>query len=219
MYLYDLLLNNRDLLKLFFTIIIGIVCFIIVLKTNRLFKLSYHQGIRYFRNAFFFYGLAFILKYLMEIIYPSVTKVIFEFFLIMAGFFLLYSLMWKKFESKDKGADSSLFNSRIFLFYTLTIILIFLDYIWQGYCFMFGSQIILFTYASIISYINYKKAIGKGFTGLYFIVMLLNLITWTANFITSTFLNWYRPIVIGVYVLDVIIFLTFLYGVLSVTKK
>ncbi len=219
MYLYDLLLGNREILKLLFTIIVGIICFIIVLRTHKLFKLSYHQGIRYFRNAFFFYGLAFIFKYLIEIISPLVTKLVFEFFLIMAGFFLLYSLMWKKFESKDKGADSSLFNSRIFLFYALTIILVFLDYIWQSYCFMFGSQIILFTYASIISYINYKKVGWRGFAGLYFIVILLNLIAWAANFVVAVFLGWYKPIVIGIYVLNVIIFLIFLYGVLSVTRR
>ena len=137
----------------------------------------------------------------------------------MAGFFLLYSLMWKKFETEGKGGYSSLFNSRIFLFYTLTLILVFLDYLWQSYCFMFGSQIIIFAYASIISYINYKKSGGRGFTGLYFIVMLLNLIAWAANFIVSIFLGWYKPIVIGIYALNVIIFLIFLYGVLSVTRR
>lgn len=219
MYLYDILLNNRILLKLIFTIIIGFICFIIVLRTHKLFKLSEHQGIRYFRNAFFFYGLAFVLRYFIEIISPSVTKLVFEFFLIMAGFFLLYSLMWKKFETERRGKNSSLFNSRIFLFYTLTIILVCLDYIWQGYCFMFGSQIVLFTYAGIISYINYKKNNGRGFTGLYFIVMLLNLIAWAANFIVSIFFGWYKPVVIGIYVLNAIIFLIFLYGVLSLTRR
>ena len=219
MYLYDFLLGNRTFLKLIFTIIIGLICFIIVLRTHKLFKLSYHQGIRYFRNAFFFYGLAFILRYLIEIVSPSVTKLVFEFFLIMAGFFLLYSLMWKKFESEGEVRYSSLFNSRILLFYILTLILVFLDYLWQGYYFMFGSQIILFIYACIISYINYKKSNGRGFAGLYFIVMLLNLMAWAANFIVSIFFEWYKPIVIGIYVLNVIIFLIFLYGVLSVTRK
>jgi hypothetical protein len=136
----------------------------------------------------------------------------------MAGFFLLYSLMWKKFEI-NKRVESSLFNSRIFLFYILAIILVFLDYIWQSYCFMFGSQIILFTYASIISYINYKKSSGRGFTGLYFVIMLLNLIAWTANFIVTIVFGWYNPVVIGIYALNAIIFLIFLYGVLSVTRK
>ncbi|MDP3026807.1 MAG: hypothetical protein Q8N63_03795 [Nanoarchaeota archaeon] len=219
MYIYDLLLGNRNFLKLIFTILIGLICFIIVLRTHKLFKLSEHQGIRYFRNAFFFYGLAFILRYLIEIVSPSVTKLVFEFFLIMAGFFLLYSLMWKKFEIEWKGGYSSLFNSRIFLFYALTLILVFLDYIWQSYCFMFGSQIILFIYASIISYINYKKSNGKGFAGLYFIVMLLNLIAWTANFVVSVFFGWYKPVVIGIYALNAIIFFIFLYGVLSVTRR
>jgi hypothetical protein len=219
MNLYDLLLGNRMILKLIFTVIVGLVCFIIVLRTNRLFKLSYHQGIRYFRNAFFFYGLAFILRYLIEIIYPSVTEPVFEFFLIMAGFFLLYSLMWKRFEVERARKQSSLFNLRIFLFYALTIILVFLDALWQSYGFMFGTLIILFAYASIISYLNYRTSRGRGFTGLYFIVMLLNLIAWAANFIVAVFLSWYKPLLIGIYILNVIIFLIFLYGVIIVTRK
>jgi len=218
MHLYDLLLNNREPLKILFTIIIGFACFMIVLRTDKLFRLSYHQGIRYFRNAFFFYGLAFILRYLFGIFSNSLMKFVFEFFLIMAGFSLFYSLIWKKFEIPGKESYSSLINWRIFLFYILSIILVILDYIWETYCFMFGSQIVLFAYASIISYINYNKNKGKEFTGLYFIVMLLNFIVWAANFVVAKFLEWYRPIVIGVYAIDIIIFILLLYTVLSLTK-
>ncbi|MDD5191776.1 MAG: hypothetical protein PHH54_05195 [Candidatus Nanoarchaeia archaeon] len=219
MYLYDLLLNNEEMLKILFTVVVGLSCFIIVLKTNRLFRLSDHQGIRYFRNAFFFYGLAFVFRYLFLRISNFATQIIFEFFIIMAGFFLLYSLIWKKFETQEKASYSSLFNIRILLFYVLVGILAFLDYMWASYCFMFGSQIILFAYASIISYLNYKKSSGRGFTKLYFIVMLLNLIIWIANFATARYLGWYQPIVVGVYALNIIIFLIFLYGVVSLTRK
>ena len=219
MYLYDLLLNNKEMLKILFTVIVGLSCFIIVLRTHKLFRLSYHQGIRYFRNAFFFYGLAFIFRYLFLRISNFATQIIFEFFIIMAGFFLLYSLIWKKFETQEKSSYSSLLNLRIALFYVLTIILVFMDYIWLSYCFMFGSQIILFAYTSIISYSNYKKSNGRGFTKLYFIVMLLNLIIWIANFVTAKYLGWYQPIVVGVYALNIIIFLIFLYGVISLTRK
>jgi len=73
----------------------------------------------------------------------------------MGGFFLFYSLIWKKFESSKKEAKSSLFNLRIIIFYVLAIIITFLDYFWSTYCFMFFSQIILFLIVVLISYFNY----------------------------------------------------------------
>lgn len=223
MNIYDFAIQNKGLLRLFYTVIVGLVCFAIVIKTDKLFRLSLHQGIRYFRNAFFFYGLAFILRYLLGTAYPlinmgPVMKIVFEFFLIMAGFSLLYSLLWKKLETKK--SPSSLFNTKIAIFYALALVLAFLDFLWGTYCFMFISQIILFSYASIISYINYKKS-GKqhSFLKLYFIVMILNLIAWMSNFIVGTFLNWSQKGIMNIYLLNIIIFLLFLYGVIKATKK
>jgi len=207
MYLYEFALQNKELFKLLYTVIIGLICFIIVIRTDKLFQLSYHQGIRYFRNAFFFYGLAFILRYLLgtfyffnnaDFFYNSVIRGVFEFFIIMAGFFLLYSLLWKKFEN-SKGSISSLFNIQIIVFYVLTLILVFL---------------------SIISYMNYKKNKGKHrFIKLYFVVMILNLIAWVSNFAIANFFKWSQKGVINIYALNIIIFFLFLYGVVKVNKK
>ena len=148
----------------------------------------------------------------------AIMTIVFEFFLIMAGFFLLYSLIWKKFETTE--SISSLFNARIMLFYALTLIIVFLDYLWEVYTFMFVLQIIIFGYASIVSGLNYKIN-GKqhSFLKLYFMVMLLNLIAWIFNFIIASFFKWYQPGVIGIYILNVIIFFVFLYGVVKVTTK
>ncbi len=227
MYIYDFALRNRELLKFVYTIIVGLICFIIVIKTDRLFRLSFHQGIRYFRNAFFFYGLAFVMRYLLSTVYflsnrnpfyASIMKIVFEFFLIMAGFSLLYSLLWKKLEIGEKSF-SSLFNTKIALFYTLAFIVALLDYLWKTYSFMFLLQITLFSYVSIISYINYKKSKEKEFLKLYFIVMLINLVAWLSNFFVATFFNWHQGGIMGIYFLNTIIFLLFLYGVMKVTKK
>ena len=226
MYLYDFAIQNRELVKLVYTVVIGLICFLIVIKTNRLFKLSFHQGIRYFRNAFFFYGLAFIARYLFSIIFyftPSeeyfmITKGVFEFFLTMAGFFLLYSLLWKKFEP-EKGSYSSLFNKKTIIFYFLSIIIAVLDILWSTYFFMFILQILIFVYTSILSYVKYKRSDKKSFLGLYFFVMILNLIVWLANFIVATFLDWHKSGLISIYLLNVVIFLLFLYAVMRITRK
>jgi len=227
MYLYEFMIYNREVFKLIYTIVISIICFAIVIKTDRLFRLSFHQGIRYFRNAFFFYGLAFIMRYFLGTVYiftsrtvlhASAMKVVFEFFLIMAGFSLLYSLLWKKFEPR-KESISSLFNARFALFYCIALVVVILDVLWKTYTFMFLLQIVLFGSASIVSYIKSRESKRGSFLRLYFIVIFLNLIAWLANFIVASFLSWHQGGVISIYILNIIIFFLFLYGVTRTTIK
>jgi hypothetical protein len=137
----------------------------------------------------------------------------------MAGFFLLYSLLWKKAESSGTHYCSSLFNTRIAIFYFMALIIVLLDYLWQAYYFMFLSQIILFACASIISYMNYKKN-GKqhSFPKFYFIAMLLSFIAWSLNAFVALYFNWRPVFLMGIYLLNMFVFLLFLYGVIKVTK-
>jgi len=215
--LYEFIAYNKDLFRFLYSAVIVFICLIIVIKTNRLFKVSLHQGIRYFRNAFFFYGIGFALRSLVAKLDFILIKSVFEFFMIMAGFFLLYSLVWKRFEIQ-KPSYSSLFNSKIIIFYILAVIIAILDYLWNWYNFMFISQIILFAFASIISYRNYTNRKG-GFLKLYFTVMILSFLAWSLNFIFASFLGGRLRWLANVYALNVIVFLTFLYGVIKVTKR
>jgi len=226
MLLYDLIIENKELLKIFYALIIAIICTFIVIKTNRLFKISSHQGIRYLRNAFFFYGIAFVVRYFFGIlsfhgdlsgIYNFLIQVVFESFIIMAGFFLLYSLLQKKIESKVNF--SSLFNKRIIFFYGMAFIIAILDFVWGTSYLMFISQIILFAYASIIGFINYKKNGKKHkFLKFYFMAMFLSFTAWTLNALAALYFDWDKGIMMGIYGINIIFFLLFLYGVIKVTK-
>ena len=224
--MYDWIIANKELCKIFYLLAVTVICIFIVLKADRLFRISMHSGIRYFRNAFFFYGIAFIIRYFFGANFLSVyvdidynlVNSLFEFFLIVAGFSLFYSLLWKKFES-SKMAFSSLFNLKIMIFYLLAFMIVILDNIWGTYAFMFFSQIILFSCASVISYINYKKnGAQHKFLKFYFIAMLLNLFAWSLNALVALYLNWNKIILMNVYLLNIIIFLLFLFGVIKVTK-
>tara|TARA_Y100000310_G_scaffold69026_1_gene64396 strand:+ start:17514 stop:18191 length:678 start_codon:yes stop_codon:yes gene_type:complete len=218
-YIYNLIATNLDLLRFFYSIVIAFVCLIIVIKTDKIFRLSNHQGIRYFRNAFFFYGIAFILRYVLAgPNYFALAQPFFEFFLVMGGFFLLYSLLWKKF--KASKSQSSLLNPILGIFYIIALVIVFLDYFWTVYYFLFFSQIIIFAIASIISCKNYKEK-GKEhkFLKLYFIAMILSFLAWSFNFIFASFFKWRLRFLANVYILNVIVFLIILYGVIKLTKK
>ena len=43
--LYDFVAKNREVLRLLYSLLIVIICFTIVMKTNRIFKISLHNGI------------------------------------------------------------------------------------------------------------------------------------------------------------------------------
>ena len=224
----DWIIANREVIKIFYGLLIAIICLIIVSISHRLYHLSFYEGIRYFRNAFLFFGIAFIIRYiiggfanfgLISIDYLVPITILFEFFLIMAGFFLLYSLIWKRIEG-TKGSFSSILNSRILIFYVMAFIITILDYLWGGYYFMFLSQIFIFVSATIISYINYaRNGKKRGFLKFYFVAMVLALIAWILNAITAFIFNWERSALVFVYFLNIIIFLLFLYGIIRIIKK
>jgi len=226
--LYSWFIQNKEIFRIIYALIIALVCLLIVLRTHKIFKLSLHQGVRYFRNAFAFYGLAFVLRYLLGSTYfftgrttvqSDILTIAFEFLLIMAGFSLIYSLIYKKFEGRYESF-SSLFNLRFIIFYCLALVVAVLDILWSTYLFMFVLQIILFIFASAIGYSNYKKDKGKHrFLKLFFLVMILNLVAWIANFAVAIFLNWLQLGVIIVSIINLVIFLAFLYSVLNTTKR
>ncbi len=225
MELSTFILENKWILELFYMFIISSICIIIFSKTDKFFKLSLHTGIRYFRNAFLFYGFAFIFRYLFGVFsdlsfnYSDILKFTFEYFFIMAGFFLLYSLIWKKFESAKKEY-SSLFNRRIFLFSIFAVVLAMLDVIWATYYFMFISQILIFFFGIIISYSNYRKNGKKHkFLNFYLIAMLLGFSAWILNFLAESVFSWRHMVLTDIGLINVMFFMLFLYGVIKITKN
>lgn len=224
----DWIVANREVIKIFYGLLIAIICLIIVSRSHRLYHLSFYEGIRYFRNAFLFFGIAFIFRYIIggfanfgiistDFLVPII--ILFEFFLLMAGFFLLYSLIWKRIDG-IRGSFSSILNSRILIFYVMAFIITIIDYLWGSYYFMFLSQIIVFVSAAIISYINYAtNGKKRGFLKFYFLAMILALTAWILNAITAAFFNWERGALVFVYSLNIIIFFLFLYGIMRITKK
>jgi hypothetical protein len=224
---YPLITENKELFKIIYGLIVSIICIIIVLKTDRLFRLSLHNGIRYFRNAFLFFGIAFFFRFILgapffdniNVSYTSIIDLLFEFFLIMAGFFLLYSLLWKRFAREENKYPSSLFTPIVITFYSISILLSIADTLWQTYLFMFFSQIFLFGFTTIISFINYIN--GKKehkFLKFYLLAMFLSLVAWILNALASIYFLWNPIVLINIYIINLIIFLLFLFGVVKITR-
>ena len=227
--LYNWIVANKEIIKLFYGLIAAIICLIIVSKAHKLYHLSLYEGIRYFRNAFLFFGIAFIFRYVLggfiyfdsiNPMYNQITMILFEFFILMAGFFLLYSLIWKRIEGESGGSFSSILNFKVLIFYGMALIITIIDYIWSSYYFMFFSMIIIFVLSAIISYSNYIKNGKKGrFLKFYLLAMVLGLVAWILNAFFSAYFDYNKIVLFFVYLLNIVIFLLFLYGIIRITKK
>lgn len=219
---YEWIIVNKEVLKILYALVICFICAVIVLKSDRLFKLSDYQGIRYFRNAFFFYGIAFFVRFILGgtgfgMGYKFAFGFMFEFFVIMAGFFLFYSLIWKGVEREK--SHNSLLNVRVGIFYLIAILLTFFNYWFVTNLFMYVSQVLLFGLMGFITFKNYLGGSGKhGFLKFYFLTMVLGTITWVLNMILYYYLDWNKSVQMLVYGLNVIFFLFFLYGIVGVFK-
>jgi hypothetical protein len=223
--LYDWIIANKELVKVIYALIICFICAIVVIKTDRLFKISNYQGLRYFRNAFFFYGVSFLIRFILGGLqietlfnYEQTIWFLFEFTIITAGFMLLYSLIWKKIENEIKY--HSLFNRNMFVIYAISLVITVLDALWNTPLFMYLSQIVLFIALIKLSYSNFAQS-GKEspFLKYYFITMILGLAAWLLNMILQYYLNWNKVVQMIVYGLNALFFLLFLYGALNIAKN
>jgi hypothetical protein len=223
----SLILENKWILELIYAFVICAICMVIVFITDKFYRLSLHQGIRYFRNAFLFYGIAFVGRYLFGLFsdisfgYAFVAQIFFEFFLVMAGFFLFYSLVWKKFEQKKTYYFTSLVNSKIILFELIALIIAILDTSWRTYYLMFFSQILVFFCASIIAFYNYRTKDNKKhkFLKFYLLAMILEFVAWVLNYLAAAYFHWRHLVLVDIGLINSIFFISILCGVIKITKK
>jgi hypothetical protein len=99
-----------------FTILTVVLCFLIYAKTRESYNLTKHDGIKYFRDAFLLFGLSYILRFILALIF--ISGVAFDFiisrdmfgplFILGVGYvstlglwYLIFSSIWKKFSRKS----------------------------------------------------------------------------------------------------------------------
>lgn len=98
-----------------YTLVAVIFCFLIYFRTRELYGLTKHKGIMYFRDAFLFLGLSYIIAFVFSLLFLS--AVAFDFFIPMEMmailfilplgyfsticiFYLVLSNLWKNFDNR-----------------------------------------------------------------------------------------------------------------------
>jgi len=100
--------------ELIYTVSLVLACFLIYFKTRESYELTKYKGIMFFRDAFLFLGLSYLMRFILFIMRfttiegPGEPRLeIFPIILLLTGYlstmgiaYLLFSSIWKKIDSK-----------------------------------------------------------------------------------------------------------------------
>ncbi len=165
-----------------YSFIAVLLCFLVYYKTKEIYELTKHNGIKYFRNAFLFFGLAYASRFLLFLV--ILTGISFRFIIprrvmylplftapvtylsTMAIFFLIYSTIWKKIRYNHFLIISNIIAVAISIaaFCTRSIILISI------------LQLLMLLLTVVISTRKHKKNKKRYTRTLYFLISMLWLI-------------------------------------------
>jgi hypothetical protein len=202
MTLSELFITHRPFVEVVYTALILAACGYLSLHIHSLARLSGHTGLRLFRNAFLFFGLAFLTRFFMHtytehalILYP-----LFGTLIGIAGYSLMHSMVWK--HCRWCG-----------WLYPLALLFPVLDlFTSDALFFLYFSQIALFTFGIILAWRRYIPN-RQGAGQLYLIAMVLFWVGWVANFLGQMLMEAYPAILVHVYLITLGIFALFIFGI------
>ena len=208
------------LVETIYTFIIVFTALAVSIKARKFYALSSYKAIKYFSNAFLSFAVAFFTRFILLIstiiqtfwirsITGTVLSLLFYYTLSLAGFYLLYSLVWKNFKGIFLHKTS---GKKEVLLHIAALGIAFITFFLQRMSLLFITQLIVLAYAISISYNNYKKAKKRSFPQLYFIAMVLAFIGYLSNYLLGFIEPFYPPSVLYVYAVTASIFIIFFYG-------
>ena len=216
-----------------YTFIILVACAIIRKHTKCLFELSGHNGIKYFERAFDFWGIGFLLRFILILFttyffgsqsdaatFVFISTVVVEYFLSMGAFFLVYSLIWRHLVNRvSDGAGKYL----IVIMHALALALALADAILHTIHFMYIVQIIALGFVLIKTFIHWHiaadKSVKHNFASLYLIAICAAFFGYLVNYLAALLETTYPWAIVVSYVLTCSIFVIVLFGVLRIAHS
>lgn len=207
-------------MELIYSFVIIACSLMIYFSTKEVYELSSHKGIKYFRFAFLFFAMAFLFRFFIRLLFMffnitnmfkfshmivgSFTLFLFLFASSMAIFYLLYSLIWKKWNLNSNG---------IYAFYFLAFIISIISISTKNIIILLSLQFILFSFVAILSYFSHKIPKKKKNPQLHLIYLLL-FAFWVFNILDILVPNFLALFQIFIYLISLGIFLFITYKVL-----
>jgi hypothetical protein len=210
-------------MELIYSFVIIVCSLMIYYSTKEMYELSSHKGIKYFRQSFLLFAIAYFFKSFIKVLLVyfgasriidinpkfmgSITLFMFMFFGSLAVFYLVYSLMCKKWCRKS--------DIILGVFYILSVLISFIIITTRQAGVFIGVSIFILAIAIFGLYIAHKQSKNRKKKSNIQIIYILLFVFWILNIldillpITSEFYQ------ILVYLSSLGIFLIILYKVLK----
>lgn len=214
--------------ELLYTLIVVFCCIVIAKHTRCLYNLSFHNGIKYFGEAFVFWGLGYIVRlvYIISLLYInsmnsivlSIIHLAFEYLLTLGGFFLVYSLIWRLLDEMTSSFLAVRF--RILSLHLLALALSLVDMAINTTQLLYIVQLFALGYAGILTYDHWKtsekKSMKDTFASLYLIALCAAFIGYLVNYIAEFFIYQFPWVRFITYIFTSSVFAIIMYGVLRI---
>jgi len=173
----------RLIVELAYTFIVVFLCFTIYFKTREMYELTKHEGIKYFRSTFLFFGLAYLFRFLsvsiilMDItfdlhssmrIFRFIPMVFIGYFSTMAIISLTYSIIRKELNFKHMFLLSN----------AVAILISGIAFISRAQYLLTLAQAILLVFTIVMAYYYHYKS---GKISKLFILYALLFLFWIVN--------------------------------------
>jgi hypothetical protein len=209
--------------EIIYSFVIIVCSLMIYFATKELYSLTKHKGIKYFRLSFLFFALAYFFRSFIKIIlfyfnkqeirtilpiFGNITLLFFIYFSIMAIFFLVYSVLYKRYKQ----------NPIIYLMHIVAVIISLIMTL-SGFPLsrFLLLNLLLFIFIAYAVYTAYHQSKNKKHVNLYIIYLLLS-IFWIFNILDILIPNFLQTFQLIIYLISSGIFLTILYKVLRKTN-
>ena len=205
--------------ELIYSFVVIVCCMMIYFGTKELYELSSHKGIKYFRISFLFFAIAFFfrssVKFLLmfidiprsivfsPIFFGTITLFFFIYASSMAIFYLLYSLIWRRWKFGKTG---------IIILHALAIIISFVSVFSRNVLIIFLLQFVMFLFVAIFGYSVHNKN-RKNKNQIYFAYLLLFLF-WILNILDILIPDFVVISKLAIYISSLGLFLFITYKVL-----
>lgn len=153
-------------IELVYTLTVIVLCTLLYLKTREIYKLSEHKGIKFFRYAFMFFGLAYASRLFLYIVVVGnillfepfmrprhmeimpVSNLVMAYLSTMAILYLTYSIVWKRFNMEQFLTFSNI----------IALLVAVIGFLSRSHIIVSLVQLLLIATTIIISLVSYYKA-------------------------------------------------------------
>lgn len=203
-------------IEFIYSLFVVLAVLLVYFKTREMYRLTEHKGIKYFSLTFLFFAIAHLFRFLFRVFFKTfftlpglfmpgripfrVGELIFTYTSVMAGLFLLYSLIWKKIKWDEKVV--------IFIFNLIAIFTVILDWLVLNPFAHISIITLLFLAVALISFGKKSKKKHP-----FFIPYLMIFLIWILNLISIEISRFMFELRIIIYAISALLYIVILWRI------